>query len=45
MVPAWEQLGEKGITSPFQLFVYRFMNNNPINRQQDMAKFQGEGRA
>ncbi len=43
MVPAWEQLGgEEGITSPFQLFVYRYMNNNPINRHQDMAKFQGE---
>jgi RHS repeat-associated protein len=43
MVPAWEQLGgDQGITSPFQLFVYRYMNNNPINRHQDMAKFQGE---
>ena len=43
MVPAWEQLGqeERGIESPFQLFVYRYMNNNPMNRQQDMAKFQG----
>jgi RHS repeat-associated protein len=43
MVPAWEQLGgEQGITSPFQLFVYRYMNNNPINRHQEMTKFQGE---
>ena len=43
MVPAWEQLGqeERGIESPFQLFVYRYMNNNPMNRLQDMAKFQG----
>jgi RHS repeat-associated protein len=42
MVPAWEQLGEDGIQSPFQLFVYRFMNNSPMNIHQDMAKFQGK---
>ena len=40
MTPDWESLGVN-MRSPFQLFVYRFLNNNPINRNQDMVRFQG----
>merc|ERR1719336_380001 len=40
LTPHWENM-PLNIKSPFDLFVYRFMNNNPINRQQDFVRFQG----
>ena len=40
MTPSWEE-ATHDIQSPFDLFVYRFMNNNPINRHQDFVRFQG----
>merc|ERR1719336_815253 len=40
LTPHWENM-PLNLQSPFDLFVYRFMNNNPINRQQDFVRFQG----
>ena len=40
MTPDWEKLG-KDIHSPFDVFTYRFMNNNPMNRDQDLVRFKG----
>ena len=40
MTPAWEELGGS-MESPFQLFLYRFLNNNPVNDQQQLVRFQG----
>jgi RHS repeat-associated protein len=41
MTPDWEGLG-KDIHSPFDVFTYRFMNNNPMNRDQDIVRFKGK---
>ena len=40
MTPDWEKLG-KDIHSPFDVFAYRFMNNNPMNGDQDLVRFKG----
>ena len=40
MTPDWEKLG-KDLHSPFDVFTYRFMNNNPMNRDQDLVRFKG----
>ena len=41
MTPDWERLG-KDIHSPFDVFTYRFMNNNPTNRHQQLVRFKGK---
>jgi RHS repeat-associated protein len=33
MTPSWESLG-KNMEDPFKIFTYRFMNNNPINKDR-----------
>lgn len=40
MTPDWERLG-KDIHSPFDVFTYRFMNNNPMNIDQQLVRFEG----
>ena len=40
MTPDWQKLG-LNIESPFDLFVYRFLNNNPLNRQQELVRYHG----
>merc|ERR1719285_1679512 len=40
MTPNWESLG-KDIYSPFDVFSYRFMNNNPMNLDQELVRFKG----
>jgi len=40
MTPDWEGLG-KDIQSPFEVFSYRFMNNNPVNRNQELVRYEG----
>ena len=40
MTPDWETLSTN-MDSPFKLFTYRFLNNNPINRNQELIQFKG----
>jgi len=44
MTPAWEGLG-KQMENPFDIFVYRFMNNNPLNKEDHFKIYQDSGSA
>ena len=42
MTPDWEQVGGR-LSSPLQLLLYRYRNNNPINKiDNDIVRFKGK---
>jgi hypothetical protein len=40
MTPAWEKLA-KQLTTPTDVFIYRFNNNDPINRRHNITYMTG----
>jgi RHS repeat-associated protein len=40
MTPAWEELANQ-LTTPTDVFIYRFNNNDPINRRHNITYMTG----